>query len=733
MRQSRRVNPVMRRSRLAAVRLPARIATVICMTLSLLTSFLLGVTPVGEAAAVGKSSSRTASLSITKLTPVVTASSGLHIVVKISNKTSNVLPVGTLTTSTNPTYTFVSKTDIQQWAEGGTPIPTPTTLSTLTIPAVAAKSSISVTVNITAQDTGLKKITSWGPKPLLLDYSTGSDSSSVPIQAHSFLTRSSDGLSSVKTPAMSLTVAMPLTSRRWSSNSNALSSLLSTRASKSTTGSAESTSASNIMTLSTPNADSLRTWKRVLSEHPLLQSVVDPDVLSSSQVALRVSGISQTSSFDITAAATISASGLSSAGISNSSWNAAKGTSLARTTLGDSATSVESYAWQGNGQWTEDALETALKQGFTTVIAQGSFDQQDSSTVHTGKYVVPTDSGNITVLAAQKVLSGLAQGNASSTTADAEDTDAGRLVRFMAQSAFYQMQEPYVTRNPLVLLGSSTTAEEASELMTALESASWIKLTDLKTLSRQKAYLSGSNALAVVPQSSGISATQRKFLRDMLSSLAKARSEIRRFSRKVLAESPSESSSGDTEDNERADSSDIWINNLLNAQSLVARRSFAWTGTTSSRASLVRMSSSIPSGLYDAISITPSETITVVSETASMPVTVRNGNPYPIRIKLSSLTDSMEIVTSRISETTVPALSETQVTFTVRVATSGSATAHISLLDRDGESFSKERTTTITSTLQINDKSGLVIIIIAMIFAILGFWRQFHRQKDPDE
>ena len=102
-------------------------------------------------------------------------------------------------------------------------------------------------------------------------------------------------------------------------------------------------------------------------------------------------------------------------------------------------------------------------------------------------------------------------------------------------------------------------------------------------------------------------------------------------------------------------------------------------------------------------------------------------------MKLPSLTDPMEIVTSRFSEAVIPAHSETQVTFTIRVATSGSAIARIAVLDRDGDAISDERTTTITSSLQLNDKSGLVIIVIAVIFAVLGLWRQFHRRKDPDE
>jgi hypothetical protein len=125
--------------------------------------------------------------------------------------------------------------------------------------------------------------------------------------------------------------------------------------------------------------------------------------------------------------------------------------------------------------------------------------------------------------------------------------------------------------------------------------------------------------------------------------------------------------------------------------------------------------------------------VTVVSETASMPVTVSNDHPYPVLVRVSSITDSMEIVTGRFSEVEVPAHGSTQTTFTIRVSTSGNTTAHLALLDRQGARFSTPRTTPIISTLQISDMSGFIFIAAAVAFGVLGLWRQFHRKKDPDE
>ena len=74
-----------------------------------------------------------------------------------------------------------------------------------------------------------------------------------------------------------------------------------------------------------------------------------------------------------------------------------------------------------------------------------------------------------------------------------------------------------------------------------------------------------------------------------------------------------------------------------------------------------------------------------------------------------------------------------QVAFTIRVATSGTADATLSLQDRQGITFGATQTTHITSALQISDKSGFIIIGIAVLLGALGLWRQFHRKKDPDE
>ena len=69
-------------------------------------------------------------------------------------------------------------------------------------------------------------------------------------------------------------------------------------------------------------------------------------------------------------------------------------------------------------------LTKARAQGYTAVIADSTFDGEQTDTVHTGTYVVNTSAGDITVLKEQSELGTLAHGEATSARATAEASDA---------------------------------------------------------------------------------------------------------------------------------------------------------------------------------------------------------------------------------------------------------------------------------------------------------------------
>ncbi|OZG66673.1 hypothetical protein BHAP_0003 [Bifidobacterium hapali] len=678
--------------------------------------------------------SPTVNVTIDDATAVVTATSGYHLKATVNNPTEETLPAGTLTLATNARFTFFSRTDMQEWSEGTANIPARDILGNVDVPELAAGAS--ATVEITVKPDELSAIVSWGPKPLALVYVAGERTQAI---THSFLTRSTDGLNNASTPAMRLTVALPLASTSWELDETAVDSVIAGGSAAAGAASGKSGSAaagaangeasgaassksgtSTNASLITLGDDAQLDRKRLqtITNHPMLQVIADPTTLDAMDMPPQIDGIMQPAAFDITSFVAYANSGAyENAGVNGSAWNADAAIADYRSAIGDQDATSTTYAMQGDAAWSLASLTAARTQGYTTVIADHEFDTSDNSTVHTGKIVVPTDAGDVTVLTEQRELSRLAQGKATSSNADGETTAAGRLARFVAQSAFYQMEQPYTTRNLLVCFEADADAATIDALMNAVEHSPWLELTDLATLSQADATATGDDALQLVHDKTALTTAQTQRTQQTLSSLAASRDAITRFASQVV-------------DN-NSDGAQAWGNELIAAQSSIAMRAMAGDAQAAKR--MTTAASSLATQLADGVTITQSEPVTVVSETATMPVTIRNQHPYPVRVKVSSLTDSPEIITSRISEASVPPHGETQVTFTIRVLASGTTTAHISLQDRTGQPFGTTQSTNITSVLRISDKSGFVIIAFAIVLGLLGLWRQFNRKKDPDE
>lgn len=672
------------------------------------------------------------SIAIDESTAVVTDDSGFRIALSVTNGTDAPLEAGTMTLATNTGHVFMSRTDIQDWAQGDSGIPAVDVLGTAEVPRIDAGATASVTVDVPADDAVLQSFTSWGPKPLLLSLSSGG---AVVARTHTFLTRSQDGLNGEQTPAMGITVAMPLTGTARSVDEDAVDGLLD----------------GDERTTSYTAAGDTQTAQRqaaLLEAHPGLQAVADPAYLASLSTPLQADALMQPADFDITAYAAIDdADAYAAAGVGAEDWSADAATTLAasastntstNTDAGDAAddaADLTAVAWQGAGRWTSQALTVARQQGYEVVIADDGFNDDGSGTVHTGKIEVGTDAGTVTVLSAQDVLTGLARGRATSESADGERTEAGRLARFVAQSAFYQMEQPYTARNLLVCLDADTDPRTADALMRLIEQSSWLQITDLGTLLDADAYATGPDADLLVPDDAGLAAERSDALRQALDSLAAADATVTRLSSSILVDEGS-AAAAQSEQNaaipdQRHEDLSGWVDALHTACGEFALHALADDDALRER--MLAGAQDLSDRLLGAVTIMPLETMTVLSETATMPVSVRNDLPYAIAVDVSSITDSPQIVTSRQAGVTVPSGGEAQVTFTIRVVASGSATAHLSLQDRDGATFGAGRSTTITSSLRISDMSGFVIIVIAVALGLLGLWRQFHRKKDPDE
>lgn len=653
-------------------------------------------------------------LSIDSSTAVLTDTSGYHLSATVTNTTDQEIPSGTLTLAMNAFYTFVSRNDIQEWSEGIGQIPTPNIVGQSEVPALQPGDSANVRIDAESSQEALASINSWGPKPITLSYEAGGVQQD---KAHTFATRTGAGINTPDTPAMNITIVQPLEAQGWTTDNTMLEQLVNK-------GGVTSTELSKIAIPGKEDEARLKSLEQTFTKHDKLQVVADPTYLKAMPMPTQVDGITQPALFDITAYSALNDSKTyDSAGVGTSQWNAEQALKNYQSALGDPNASMTTYAWQGTGNWTIEALTKAKQQGYDTVIATHDFEENDAATAETGKAIVSTDAGDVTVLTAQSVLSDLAQGKATSADAEAdgEGTTAGRLARFVAQSAFYQMEQPYAERNLLVCLNDNSDPAVVDALMTDVEQSPWLNITDLNTLSNADPALSGDDAATIVPQSDGISDATQANLRQTLNTLVASTRDIKRFNASILADDAKQSPA----------SLKAWRRQLVNAHGIMALHALG--GENPAGSTMVEGAGQLASLLINGVAITPTENVNVVSETAQMPVTISNSHPYPVTVKVSSLTNSMQIVTSRFDTVEVPAHGEAQVAFTIRVATSGTADATLSLQDRQGITFGATQTTHITSALQISDKTGFIIIGIAVLLGALGLWRQFHRKKDPDE
>ena len=97
------------------------------------------------------------SIAITQSTPIVTSKSGYRVTAVISNTDSTATSSGTLHLTTNALFTFVSRTDIQNWAENNAPIPTPNELGSVDVPSIPAGGTATVTIEVNANQQTLHR------------------------------------------------------------------------------------------------------------------------------------------------------------------------------------------------------------------------------------------------------------------------------------------------------------------------------------------------------------------------------------------------------------------------------------------------------------------------------------------------------------------------------------------------------------------------------------------------
>ncbi|OXN00078.1 DUF6049 family protein [Bifidobacterium vansinderenii] len=708
-------------------------------------------------------------------------------VVTITNGTNSMLASGEVKVLTNPKYSFNSSSLMQSWADGSTSDARlrrlNTTLATATVDSIEAGGSRTVTLTAHAKpssdssssdsngsDSVLDQFTSWGAKPLNITYaSQNSDGDNVTANIHSFVTRTQDGLNVDSTPQLGLTMALPLAGSDWQVSTNDVQNLLTHDQSASATSDGNGSDASGngndsadaaaksatVTSLTAKQRRNQSALASALRRHTAVQTVADSSYLTTFSGTPQIAALMQPRGFDLAfQSQTADSLPWKDAGLTDDLWKASTATDLYHSVTGDEKTTPATVAWQSTASWTTTALTAAKSQGYSAVVAETDYDTDSPTAVHTSKMVVPTNAGDMTVLTTQRDLSALAQDSATSTDAkaQAEGTTAGRMARFVAQSAFYQMERPYEDRTLLVSFGTNASATTVESLMTQLESCSWLKLASLDDLMQAQPSISGDDAAeraSEVPSmaeaantdadsnpsdsdNANATAATAERLSGQVSTLRDAYAEITRFADNVLAkDSTGDSGNGTDGTAKLSDSAARWVTSLRSAYADLALKAFSSSKTNDQR--LVKAAGRIANGLFSGVSVAKPDSINIVSQSASMPVTIANSHPYAVRVRLMAGTDSEQIVSSSGEELTIPANSEVQSTLTIRVLSSGTATVTIQLQDANGQPISDTAEAKITSVLQINDWSGYAILALAVLLGLLGLWRQFHRVKDPDE
>ena len=138
------------------------------IVLAFLTGLVVGPVSVAQADDASATAETTTAadaktiITLEAATAVVTATSGYHLTATITNTGESAWQAGKLTLSVNPQYTFISRTDMQEWAQAENRIPTPYVLGSVDTPSIDPGKSVTMTVDVPAETDALKRMTSWG-------------------------------------------------------------------------------------------------------------------------------------------------------------------------------------------------------------------------------------------------------------------------------------------------------------------------------------------------------------------------------------------------------------------------------------------------------------------------------------------------------------------------------------------------------------------------------------------
>lgn len=570
----------------------AILSTVVCLVVTC-TLVLLGFTKPAYAAAEAA-----ATLTLGDNTSaVITDSSGYQAHITITNTGKSTLDPGQLRILTNPQFIFDSSTVMQEWAQGQQTVRglqrLDTMLGSADVPTLEPGKHTTVDIATPAQDSALQLFNSWGAKPILIQY-VGTNAGTISL--HTFVTRTTDGLAVAHTPAMDIVPVLPITAQTWSINKQTAQDLAAADSLQHLTNNSENTDSESNTNKNTSNSSNTSAQKTdgplensqteqhssqidatakraaaqvlavskqentnhaklvaVAKRHAGLQNIIDPDSAYKFTQPMQYHAITQPANADIALYAQSTAQTTApEEAIPTAQWQAS---GITTTTLSASAAqqtlqyatdnktsaSIPAIAWQRQTPWTQEALAFAKTVGYQAVIATSGYEDETTTAVANTKTTVHTDAGDITLLTPQRELSLLAHNQQTDSQAVAESTDAGKINRFIAQSALYQMQQPYVSRTLLITFDSNTPSTLVDKLMTTIEQSSWLHISSINDLLQTPDGMDSKEATAISQntqtlwQHSHVSVQElTKQRAEQLTQLAQSFSDIGRFSNDIL-------------------------------------------------------------------------------------------------------------------------------------------------------------------------------------------------------
>lgn len=670
----------------------------------------------GSAAASGRNAKNSGSssigLSVGSESPVVTATSGYRASVTLTNDGSTGLRAGDLSVRISP-QSIASVDNLEQWSEGSSTLSTPFILEDVRVPALPAGKSATVHVSVNASDASLKAISTWGAKPVAFLYAAvNDDGTSELAQLNTVTTRTSDGLDA-STPPLTITPVEQLEDTGVQLRSDTADKLIGNL-----TGAANS-----LLQATDQSAKKTTAAASFAADHPMLQVIAEPSALTPDVLQAldgRVDALTQPREFDIEARQFLSGSSWDAAGLSDSLWSAqaARATALkADPRLGD----VPEIACERDYSWTGAGLEAASREGYSVAMAISA---PTAPTVRTGRVVERTASGNVTVLTAQNDLSTLAQGSASSRWSTAEKTAAGRASRFVAQTAIDEAQAPSVDRDLLVSFGANASSQEDAQILDTLASCGWVRFGTLAELIDGRTNTADGPAASIPLGGRKPGDKDQKTLDAAMRRLADTQQEIDRLRSQLGSDVAGDSS--------EAAAVRQWLDRLDAAHADIAVAALSGSDTPVMESAL-DADEQFAQRLSDAVSVSSPQKVSVFSDTTDMPVIVTNKLPVPVTVTVRARTCSNATTITASRTVRVKPNGQEQTTFRIKAIGASTVTASFRLFTPAGDAFGPTTRTRIDSQLTLRAMNGNLLILLAVVLGIVGFWRQFHRRKDPDQ